>query len=454
MAAPADARRSFGRSAGLLSGGVGAAGVITYAYFSLASHNLPATDYGEIVVAWSAVFVTISVLQRPVEQFLSRSIAGRRTAASPIGSAMRTAALLQGAIAAAFGIGALALRGPLEDGLLSGSESLYWIYVTAVLAFAASFFARGYLAGEGRFAILALLLIAESSARTAFALAVALGIAEGQTAVALGIVAAPCLSLVVVPLAFGRRRATGPRAPRPAAASGSEPAVELARGGAFAAGVLVIMISEQALLNAGPLLLRAFEGAAAAGFIFNVLMLARAPLVVFQGIAISLLPHLTRILSRGDREQAFEASVGGTLRAVAAFTAVVLAIVAAAGPDLMQLAFGEEFDYDRTGLLLVAAGMGFYLASTTLNQAALAQGQARRAAGCWAICAAGFVTWSLLPVLDPDRRIEVGFTLAAVGLFALLWRLYRAPRPRAEDVPAPGSAAEMEAELALADEAS
>jgi O-antigen/teichoic acid export membrane protein len=453
MAAHSDARASFGRSAGLLSAGVGVAGLITYGYFSLASHNLPATEYGEIVVTWSAVFVTISVLQRPVEQFLSRSIAERRAATAPIGAVLRTAAALQASIATGFAICALALRDPLQDGLLSGSEALYWIYVGAVLAFAASFFARGYLAGEGRFAVLALLLIAESSARAAFALAVAVGVAEGQTAVGLGIVAAPCLSLLVVPIAFGRRLAGRPGA---AAAGGGERAVAagLAHGGTFAAAVLVIMLSEQALLNAGPLLLRAFEGAAAAGFIFNVLMLARAPLVVFQGIAISLLPHLTRIRSRGDRDGAFADSVGATLRAVAVFTVFVLAIVAIAGPSLMQLAFGEEFEYDRTGLLLVAAGMGFYLAATTLNQAALAQGQARRAAGCWAACAIGFVGWSVLPVLDADRRVELGFALAAVALFALLWRAYRAPRPRAEDVPAPGSPAELEAELALADEAS
>ena len=454
MAAAADARRSFGRSAGLLSVGVGAAGVITYGYFSLASHNLPAEEYGEIVVAWSAVFVTISVLLRPVEQFLSRSIAERHAHGEPIGPALRTGALLQATIAAAFAICALALRGPLEDSLLSGSEPLYWIYVGAVLGFAASLFARGFLAGEGRFGILALLLIAESSTRAAFALAVAVGIADGQTAVALGIAAAPCLSLVVVPLAFGRRIAAAVPAGGGTPGEGPEPAARLARGGAFAAAVLVIMVSEQALLNAGPLLLRAFEGAAAAGFIFNVLMLARAPLVVFQGIAISLLPHLTRILSRAGRDEAFEGSVIGTLRAVAAFTVLVLAVVAVAGPELMQLAFGEQFAYDRTGLLLVAAGMGFFLASTTLNQAALAQGQARRAAGCWAASAAGFLIWSLLPALDAERRIELGFTLAAIALFSLLLRVYRAPRPRAEDVPKPGSPAELEAGLALADEAS
>ena len=52
----AEARR-FGRSAGMLSLGIGSAGVLTYLYFSLASHNLDRTQYGEVVVLWSAVFV-------------------------------------------------------------------------------------------------------------------------------------------------------------------------------------------------------------------------------------------------------------------------------------------------------------------------------------------------------------------------------------------------------------
>ena len=55
------------------------------------------------------------------------------------------------------------------------------------------------------------------------------------------------------------------------------------------------MFSEQAFLNAGPLIIRGLQGAAAAGFIFNVLMLARAPLQLFQSVSTSILPHLTRL---------------------------------------------------------------------------------------------------------------------------------------------------------------
>lgn len=449
--------RSFGRSAGILSTGVGLAGVLTYVYFALASHQLDSVAYGEVVVLWSAVFVTISVIHRPVEQFISRSVAEHRARGGQIGAMLRTAAVLQLIIAVAFALAALALREPLQDELLSGDATLYWIYVAAVLAFGASIFARGFLAGNERFGLLGGLLMAESLSRTCFALVVALGIAEGQHVVALGIAAAPLFSLVVVPLALGRRAAAGRAAGEaPAAAPAGGRVRSLARGGAFAAAVFVIMLSEQVFLNAGPLLLRAVEGAAEAGFIFNVLMLARAPLVVFQGIAISLLPHLTRLRSSGGGEatREFESSVAQTLRAVAVFTAVVAAIVAAAGPQLMQIAFGERFDYDRPALLIVTAAMGLYLAATTVNQAVLAQGQARRAAIAWGACAATFLLWSALPIVDDAaRRIEIGFAVAALTLLALLLRIYRDPRARAGGGIASGSAEEIEARLALADEA-
>ncbi len=452
--ATAEARR-FGRSAGMLSLGIGSAGVLTYLYFSLASHNLSRTQYGEVVVLWSAVFVLISVLFRPIEQLLSRTIAERQAHSQPIGSALRVAATIQLGLAAAFAVAALALRGPIQDDLLSGNETLYWILVTAVLAFAASFFARGFLAGNRRFALYGALLLMESTARMSFALAVALGITSGQTAVALGIIAAPVLSLTVVPLAFaGSAIRSGSSEAPPKPAEGSE--FTLAHGGGFAAAVLLIMMSEQTLLNAGPLIVRASEDAAAAGYIFNVLMIARAPLVLFQAVQTSLLPHLTRLRSSATASDAdaFRLSIRLTLAAIAVFAGLVAVIVLIAGPALMQVAFGDKFSYDRVGLLLVTVGMGFYLSSGALNQAALARGQARFAAGCWVTAAVTFLVWNLLPVLNEFRRVEVGFVGCAALLCGLLYLLYRSARIRAEDVPAPDSPEEIEARLAAADEAS
>ena len=214
-AAEAEARR-FGRAAGLLSVGVGAAGLLTYVYFSLASHNLDKVDYGEVVVLWSAVFVTISILFRPVEQLLSRTIAERQaqraadraaaagrgddparrrrrlraSAPSPCGSPSRTSCCP--ATRPCTG----SWSPPCSPSARASSRAAFW-------------------PAAGASPSTPLLLLAESTARVSFALAVAVGIASGQTAVALGIVAAPLLSLTVVPLAFAAARGPEPRRPPP-----------------------------------------------------------------------------------------------------------------------------------------------------------------------------------------------------------------------------------------------
>jgi O-antigen/teichoic acid export membrane protein len=464
-----DEARSYGRRASLLSIGVGITGLITYLYFAIASHELSREAYGQVAVLWSAVFIVVSVLQRPVEQLLSRTVSEDLAHDTPIARTVRVAATIQLSVAVGFDVVALALRGPIQDHLLHGNSTLYWIGVGAITAYGASYFARGFLAGSHRLTIYALLIISESVARTAFPFAVALGIASGQTAVALGIVAAPTLSLMVVPFAFLRRfggaATTGaaagdapegtPAERRPEGASAGDAPAEftLASGGRFAAAVFLIMLSEQTFLNAGPLLVNASAGAAAAGYIFNVLMIARAPLQLFQAVSTSLLPHLTRLGSQGD-EVDFRASVRVTILAIAGFAGMVALAMLIAGPHLMQIAFGKKHSYERADLVVVSIGMGLYLSAATLNQAALAKGQVRRASMCWIGCAVLFVIWTLVPLVDNDfHRVEIGYLGAATALCALLYWLYRQPLTVREERVKPGSTEEMELQLASADEA-
>jgi O-antigen/teichoic acid export membrane protein len=238
-------------------------------------------------------------------------------------------------------------------------------------------------------------------------------------------------------------------------ARGGDEAVSMAHGTGFAAAVLVIMFSEQAFLNAGPLIARGLQGAAAAGFIFNVLMLARAPLQLFQAVSTSILPHLTGLHTSQDldSEREFHRSVRMVLLGLAAFTGLMALVILVAGPQLMQIAFSKKFDYNRGELLLVAAGTGLYLSSVTVNQACVAQGQVRRAAARWIACAALFVGWNFVPLIGNEfHRIEVGFVLTAGVLFASLYLIYRRPHERAEDVPTPGSPEELEMRLAAVDE--
>jgi len=446
----------YGKTAGFLAIGVGLTGLITYAYFLIASHTLSKPDYGQITVLWSAVFITISTLYRPVEQLLSRHVSERLARGEPLAQPMRVASTIQIGLALTFAVIALALRGPIQDGLLEGDEALYWVFFGAVLFYAASYFARGFLAGQRTFGLFTAMILSESVFRTLFAVLVAVGLLSGQSWVAVGIVAAPSLSLLIVPFAFARRaKKEQQAAPGREAEEAATEDFTMKEGGGFAAAVLVIMFSEQAFLNVGPIVIWALDDAAAAGFIFNVLMLARAPLQLFQAVSTSILPHLTSLhtSTAPDSEREFHRSVRGVLLGVSGFAAFTAVVVLIAGPQLMQLAFSDKFEYDRPGLLLAALGMGLYLGAVTLNQACVAQGQVRRAAARWIACAGFFILWNFLPIVgDEFRRVEVGFALTAGVLFALLYLVYRYPHGRAEDIPREGSTEELELRLASIDE--
>jgi O-antigen/teichoic acid export membrane protein len=415
-------RGGYGAGAKILSIGIASTGVVTFAYFSVASYALDDPDYTSISLLWAVLFVIVSVIYRPIEQLLSRTIADRRARGLETGHRLRTPLLIQAGFALAFLVVALALRGPIQDDLFDGSAALYWVLVVAVLAYAASYFARGWLAGHQWFALYGGLVFMEAVSRLLFAVAVAIGIASGQSVVAMGMAAAPFVSLVVVPWAFARRpRESGQR-------EEDEEALGLARGGRFAVAVLCIMLAEQTLLNGGVLAAdRTADDAAVAGYVFNALLIARAPLQLFQAVQGSLLPHLAGLEATEGRDE-FNRAIRVTILAIAGFAGAVAAGLLILGPFAMSVLFEDDASYGRLGLTAVALGMGAHLAAGTLNHAALARDHAGAAAAAWLVSAAAFVAWMLLDVVDDElARAEVGYLGAAVLLCTLLAAVYRRP---------------------------
>jgi O-antigen/teichoic acid export membrane protein len=271
----------------------------------------------------------------------------------------------------------------------------------------------------------------ESASRLLFGLAVAIGIAHGQTAVALGMAAAPLVSLVVVPLAFSRRAAGAPDGgPAPRRAKADD--LALARGGRFAVAVLAVMLAEQTLINGAVLTVDATASdAAVAGFVFNALLIARAPLQLFQAIQGSLLPHLAGLNATEQGASDFARAIRITVAAIGAFAGACALGLLAIGPWVMGILFDVSITYGRFGLALVAVGMGLHLVAGTLNQAALARDHAAAAAACWLVSAVLFIAWMLSGVVDGQLlRAEVGYAGAAAVLCALLSVVYLRPPGR------------------------
>ena len=346
------------------------------------------------------MFVIISVIYRPIEQLLSRTIADRRARGRDGPSAARADADPGGLRAAVPGRRAGAAASRSIDDLFDGIDALYWILVVGMLAYAASYFARGWLAGHERFALYGGLVLMESTSRFLFALAVAIGIAlradggrarhrggavrvaggrpvRARRACATGRPSAGRAEAVPTPPARGPRT---PRSRRPSTTC----RCATARGSR--SRCVGIMLAEQTLMNAAVLIVDATPGAALAGFVFNVLLIVRAPLQLFQAIQTSILPHLAGLEATREPRGVPQA-IRMTVLAIAAFAGAVALGLLAIGPSVMTALLGNKgFTYGRVGLALVGVGMGLHLIAGHA-QPGRARAQPRRRwrprPGCW-----------------------------------------------------------------------
>lgn len=420
-------RGSYGRGARILSLGIASTGLLTFLFFSVASHALGDSElgqeqYGQIATMWAILFTAMCVFYRPVEQLLSRTIAtaAARGEAHP---RLREPLLIQTGFALVLVAAAFIARGTLEDQL--GSSTLFWILVAAGVAYAASYFARGFVAGHQWFALYGGLVLFESIARILFPIAALIGITTGQTAVALGIVAAPLASLLVVPWAIrsATRRLTAERAAGDGApeAASSASSTALRTGTSFAVAVAMIQLGEQTLVNAGTLLT---ADKAAAGLIFSALLVTRAPLQLFQAVQTTLLPHFATLVETGSPHE-IGAAIRKAVGLIVAFAAAVVVGLLLLGGWVMPLLFDGQ-EPPVLGLAVVAVGMGAHLIAGTLNQAALARGHAWPAATSWLAAGALFAVWMLVgPIDDALLRAEVGYCAATLLLSGLLYVVYR-----------------------------
>ncbi|HEV3053826.1 MAG TPA: hypothetical protein VGX45_04165, partial [Solirubrobacteraceae bacterium] len=101
--------QSFATGARVLSIGIASTGIFTFAYLATASHVLSKGDYSRISLCWAIMFVILSVIYRPIEQLLSRTIADR-AARGLSGHILRVPAIIQASFALLFLVIALALR--------------------------------------------------------------------------------------------------------------------------------------------------------------------------------------------------------------------------------------------------------------------------------------------------------------------------------------------------------
>jgi O-antigen/teichoic acid export membrane protein len=165
--------------------------------------------------------------------------------------------------------------------------------------------------------------------------------------------------------------------------------------------------------------------ATAAAIVFAATMIVRIPVYLFQGVAASLLPNLTRLQALDDAAS-FRRALARTAGVLLAGGAGVVVFGASIGPEVLRLLYGQGFEAGRLELALLGAGVGCYLAAATFSQALLALDRTRAAAAAWAVVALGYVgLYALLPGTEL-HRVSVAFvSAAAVGLVLLVGLVVR-----------------------------
>ena len=331
----------------------------------------------------------MSVIYRPVEQLLSRTIADRRARGLAGRAPAADAGADPGGVRAAFLVVALALHGPIEDGLFDGAvgavlgagRARRWPTRRATSPAAGSPGTSGSALYGGLVlfeSLVAVLLPGRGGGRDRDR-------ADRGRAGHRGGAARVAGRDPVGAAAATRRRAASRRRARRATAA------RCARARASPVAVAAIQLAEQTLLNAAVLLV-ARRPTQRRGVVFNALLIARAPLQLFQAVqTLAAAPPRRPGGDRGPRGVRARRSGSRSWRSPRSRAPCALGLLVI-GPLAMDVLFDDRHDYGRVGLAVVAVGMGLHLAAGTLNQAALARGRAR-AGRCWLGAAAAFVVW-------------------------------------------------------------
>lgn len=408
--APAARQRTALSGAWLLSGATLASGVLAYAFHILAARTLGPDGYGRIAVLWGAMFLVAIILFRPVEQTASRAIANRVARGWEARSVVTSAILVALGCLALATVVILAAWEPITDGLFDGDGVLTAMLLAGVATYGVSYVCRGLLGGARWFAGYGLNLIADGAARLLVALPLIYVAGTGLAAAAMVVAG---LAGAAIPLWVGRRQL------RPLLAPGAGERFRPSSTVAFAVPAAVIAGADQILVNASPVLVVLAGGtAAAAGVVFAATMLVRIPVYVFQGVAASILPNLTRLHAHDD-DPGFRAAVRKAVVVLGGASVVMAVGALLIGPWAMGLVYGEDFSADRAELGLLALGVGFYLAASTVSQALLAEDRGRAAAVAWAVAAALFVGLFLVLPGTELMRIAAAFAVA-MGVGAVM----------------------------------
>jgi len=397
---------------GTLAVGVGllVVGVSAWGFLVVSARALGKAEYAPLSVLWSLVFLAGPGFFLPLEQEVSRALAGRRARGLGSGPLLRRAALLGGGLAAMLVVIAVIASPALIDHLFRGRVVLFVAFLAGLLGYYAEHLARGAFSGLGRFKAYSTLITVEGTSRLLAAVVLALvGIEKaGPFGLALGL--APWLGVAVA--LRGQRDLVQP-GPEATYSELSSALGALLVGSVFAQALLFIGVIAVDLLATDA------QQDEASRFLTG-LIIARIPLFLFQAVQAALLPRLSALAEAG-RFDDFRAGFRRLLVVVVGIGVIGTAGSLAIGPWVVRLLFGAEFDLGNRTMGILAASSALFMLAIAMAQAVIALGGHARMAASWAVGVATFVVVTALGH-DLFLRVELGL-LAGCGTAAVCMAL-------------------------------
>lgn len=335
-----------------------------YLYQVISARSLGSEAFAAIGVMWTISFLVFTVLNIPVEQYITRRLILGGGRWLPDRSAVLIAATpLVAGVAIGVGFTALTL-----DRFFDGSPGFVVAAGAILISRCFLTLGRGLLAGRRRFVAYGAVVGLEGVALVILAVIVAT-----VDPSALLFVAILALSPLVVFLARPLTASVGLRVFADAVPAGA----------GFLGALVVATAAGQLILAAEPVVVSFVGGSATAvSVIFVTFTLFRGPVTSAYNLIARVLPDFTALAADGDdhRLNLWSERIG--------IAGVAMAFVFGAsgwllGPFVVELLYGEEFAPSSLVAGLAAAAVGFALASLFLNQIFVARAETGRLAVIW-----------------------------------------------------------------------
>ena len=407
-AARALARVPLPQGAIVVGVGLVLSGLSQYGFLSVAAHALGRDRYAPLSTFWALLFVSAPGFFQPLEQEVGRALAARRTRGEGGRPLVIRAAVAGGSLAGVLILAVALASGALTARLFDGDGAFVWALAIGFAVYALQFLTRGTLAGNGRFVPYGWLLALEGVGRVALGAGLGLAAVHVAGAFGLALVFGSLLAVVLVAAGRGHLLKPGP----PAAWS------ELSNALGF---LLVASVLTQFLLSIGTVavkLLASPSQQAAPGQFLSSRIVAYVPIFLFQAVQAALLPKLSALAAKGHHVE-FRKTLAELLLLVTGLGVVATVAMAALGPLITKLLFGNGLQLGNVDFLLLAASCSVFMIAQVLSQALIAlSGYARVAAG-WVAGAMAFVVITALGS-DLFRRVELGLLAGSIATVAVM----------------------------------